>query len=386
MANIGPDGTSQDATGPNGMSQDAPGQDTPGPASLVRTVDRDLADCPKGPREIFGRFPGDRSLHTDCLRNLPLFRMVEHGLEPSRTDKPERLRIGAWNLERCAHASRSAALLARSHVDVALLTEMDVGMARTGQIHTPREIAQTLGHTCIYGVEFLELSLGSAREEGLFAGQTNDRGFHGNALTAAYPLQDPVLIRFDERPTWFPVDCDERRIGSRMAVAGRLAMAGGDLVIVCAHLEIRVSAEDRAAQTRALLQAVSDYAGEDPVIVGGDFNTDSDVWSLGKQGKADPARIEALKARTLEPERHEPLFQVFSDQGYGWQEANKPGRTTRATPQSGPRRYPDLRLDWFFTKGVNCSGPDTVPAVDLDGNGSEIALSDHDLIVVDITL
>ncbi len=345
-------------------------------------VAEQMPDCPRGQRALFGQLPYDEAHHARAQQALALFNTIEHSSAPARSQDTQTLRVAAWNLERCYHPQAVAGVLAREGADIALLTEVDVGMARTGQGHTPRQIAEPLNHDCLYAVEFLELSLGSKREESLFEGQTNARGFHGNAITSACALADPVLIRFDDLATWFPEDCDERRIGGRMALAGTARLGNRSVVIAVAHLEVRVHSSVRARQMAVLLDALEAYAPGAPMIIGGDFNTTSDSWSLGKGVMAGTPEWARINARTQDPVAHEPLFEVAADRGFTWENANAPGRTTRETPQSGPRRYPDLRLDWFFVRGVRAQNPRTIPA--LDGQGT--ALSDHELITVDLSL
>ncbi len=368
------------------MAQDSGHGDGPRHAAVTRETVPDLPDCPGDLRDLMAGLPFHEGLHAALRDGLPLFHRVERGPAPAQGSPPPKcLRIGAWNLERNYHPGAAAAVLAREGVDVALVTEVDVGMVRTGQRHTPRVMAEALGHQCLYGVEFLELSLGSAREERLFAGQTNARGFHGNGILSAWPLEDPVLIRFDPLATWFPVDYDERRVGGRFALAGKLPVGDQVLVVVCVHTEIRMPASQRAEQMGTLLRALDAYAAGAPVLMGGDFNTDGDAWSLSRAERDLAIGSEAwarINARTLDPVAHEPLFQVAADFGYGWEAANTKGRTTRETPQSGPRRYPDLRLDWFFTRGVTAQNPRVLPAVGEDGT----VLSDHDLITLDVVL
>ncbi|MGF1457343.1 MAG: endonuclease/exonuclease/phosphatase family protein [Alphaproteobacteria bacterium] len=384
----------------SGADMDSTGKGA-GPFAVSDTVVASLPDCPKGQRALFAALPYDPALHARAQAALPLFHAIEvhasnvpasnvpgsnvpgsnvpaTGRSPAPA--PDRLRVAAWNLERCYHPDAVARVLAREGADVALLTEVDVGMARTGQNHTPRRIAGPLGHDCLYAVEFLELSLGSKREETLFAGETNARGFHGNAITSGVPVGAPRLIRFDDLATWFPEDCDERRIGGRMALATTLSMGGRTVVVACAHLEVRVHSSVRARQMAVLLDTLEAWAPGAPMIVGGDFNTTSDSWSLGKGVAAGTPEWAVINARTKDPVAYEPLFAEAAARGFSWGEANAPGRTTRETPQSGPRRYPDLRLDWFFVRGLTVEHPRTVPALDDEGK----ALSDHELILVDV--
>ena len=92
------------------------------------------------------------------------------------------MRIAAWNAERCKYLPESAALLAGIGADVVLLSELDVGMARSGNRHTPRELARALGSGYLFGVEYVELGLGDNREKAWHAGQSNQSGLHGNGI------------------------------------------------------------------------------------------------------------------------------------------------------------------------------------------------------------
>ncbi len=353
--------------------------------TIFITRDRAAAvpDCPQQERETYAALPEDPALHDRYLSTLPCLHHLEHAARPPAPgDRPASLRVAAWNLERCAHPEASSALLAAASPDITFLSEMDVGMARTGQQHTPRAVLDPLGHDHLFGVEFLELGLGSAREKRLNEGRTNAHGFHGNVLSGALEIHDPVMIRFDRDANWFALDCDERRIGGRMAIAGRVTLADGELVVVSVHLESRMTAARRAEQMGLLMKALEDYAPRAPMIIGGDLNTDSDAWTLGKGIETGSDDWAAIKARTLDPVAYEPLFEVVREAGFAWDGANRIAPTVRETPQSGPRRYPDLKLDWFFTRGLKVAGARTVPALDRDG----MALSDHDLILVDIAL
>ena len=72
--------------------------------------------------------------------------------------------------------------------DVVLLTELDVGMARSGNRHTVRELARTMGAGYAFGVEYVELGLGDDREKAWHAGESNAVGLHGNAILSKAPL------------------------------------------------------------------------------------------------------------------------------------------------------------------------------------------------------
>jgi hypothetical protein len=101
----------------------------------------------------------------------------------------------AWNAERCKRVEAAAGLLAPTGADAILLSEMDWGMARSGQRHATRELAAALGCGYVFAVEFLELGLGNEAERARHAGEANAVGYHGGAILSRHPLLEPALVR-----------------------------------------------------------------------------------------------------------------------------------------------------------------------------------------------
>jgi len=268
------------------------------------------------------------------------------------------LTVAAWNLEQCYAVEASAALLAAQGTSLVLLSEVDNGMARTGQRHTSAEIAAQLDMGYAFGVEFLELGLGSAINREFCTDDFNRNGFHGNALMAGSALLTPVLLRLPDQLFWFNAEVETPRVGSRCAIAGVVMTTAGPLFAVSVHLESRGDAAHRGAQMRALFDAVEALAGTMPVIIGGDLNT----------GLADGGDFE-----------REPLFAGALQRGYSRHSGALDQMTTRASRISrAPKRA--YKLDWFLTRGVLVSESRIVPAVAPDGE----VLSDHDMVVATI--
>ncbi len=186
-----------------------------------------------------------------------------------------RVRIAAWNAERCKYLPESAALLDGIGADIVLLTELDIGMARSGNRHTVRELARTMGVGYAFGVEYVELGLGDDREKAWHANESNAVGLHGNAILSKAPLDRPAVVRLDDGARWFAGEqsTNERRIGARMAMIASLDAGGTPLLVAAVHLESSTDAADRAAQVAVLLQAIERRADGHAVIIGGDFNT-----------------------------------------------------------------------------------------------------------------
>ena len=95
---------------------------------------------------------------------------VETGEDPAGCSGPARssIRAVAWNIERglklpgLTRALREHPLLREA--DVLLLTELDYGMARTGNLHVTRELARQLGMTYVFAPSYLNLDKGAGLE------------------------------------------------------------------------------------------------------------------------------------------------------------------------------------------------------------------------------
>lgn len=302
--------------------------------------------------------PREEENHAAAMARLACLQRVE--APPSRLTPPLNfpLTVAAWNLERCYAVEASASLLMRERADIALLSEVDNGMARTGQRHTSRDVAGALGMTYAFGVEFLELELGSPTELEFCRDDVNLHGFHGNAALARTVLQAPVMIRLEAHGHWFLPASPAHRIGTRCAIAGMVMTTDGPLYVVSVHLENAAGTDYRETQMRTLLEAIDGLAGTMPVIIGGDLNT-----GLSTEGDVEK----------------ETLFTHAYDRGYERHGGPLDQTTTRASRVSrNPSRA--WKLDWFLTRGLDVAESRIVPAVAADGE----VLSDHDMIVARI--
>ncbi|HKC50500.1 MAG TPA: endonuclease/exonuclease/phosphatase family protein [Myxococcota bacterium] len=286
--------------------------------------------------------------------------------------REEPLRVVAWNAQRCRDPARAAELLRATGGDVFLLSELDVGMARSGQVNAPRELAGRLGCSAAFAVEFLELGLGDAQERQAHAGLENAVGFHGGAILARGELVAPEVVRLERSGRWFDGRLGERRVGSRIAVLCRLALGGRELALASLHLESHSDPGERAAQLDAVFDALERLAPGAPALVGGDVNT----HSLGLAELEDRERRRVALARDpgrlSDPIAHEPLFALAERRGFQWRAANlRPAATYKRDGRGA------LQLDWFFARGLHVSEPAVIPSDDL---------SDHEAIAVSVRL
>jgi len=301
-----------------------------------------------------------------CLSQLEL---VQPPGAPS--DKTDVLTIAAWNMERCKHVEASASVLKKRGVDLVLATEMDWGCARSGQRHTTAELAAMLGFGHVFGVEFVELGLGDARETDEHADQSNLHGLHGNAILSRYPFGRVALIPLEAGGSWYFSDKKEgqSRIGGRNVIAAEIRAPGGPFWAVSAHFESESTPALRAAQAELTVAGLKALTGDLPVIIGGDFN----LKALPRDDLADMAILES-------PGATEPMFDVFVAAGFDWRSANIPGVTTRRHPWQTP--LPGSKLDWLFVRGAVGRNPWIDPALGKDGT----VLSDHDPIGAEFTI
>ncbi len=297
--------------------------------------------------------PPTPQAHRALMAGLPGLNAVQTGgATPEGRVLPAEFTVLAWNLERCLFPEDSAAHVAPRAPSVILLSEMDHGMARTGQRHTTKAMAAALGMAYAFGVEFYELALGGPVERSFCTDTFNALGWHGNAILSAVPFEAVTMIRLDDAGLWFTEAHGEPRIGGRNAIAARLPGAAGPLCVVSTHLESNADAQHRATQFDTLMDAVDAFAPGLPVVIGGDLNT----------GNHMPPDYDW---------RGEPLFARARARGYDWS-FTAPGLTT------GPSlitRHPErrMKLDWICARGLACTGCGILPAHDPQGR----PLSDH---------
>ncbi len=310
---------------------------------------------------------GDRDLHDALARDWPCLQTIELTQPAAPPPLPETLRIAAWNIERCKTVEESAALIARHGIDVVLATELDLGMARSGQRHTTRDLAQALGLGYAFAVEFVELGTGDPRETRDFASVANHAGLHGNAILSRWPLEAPCVLPLDDGGDWFvraPKNDGQHRVGGRMAIAARVA----GITMAAAHYESESDPAGRAAQTQRLLSGLADVFAPGPAVIGGDLNTKAfeapDLTGPGILN--DPAA--------------EPSFAAFAAAGFDWRAANIGAVTTRRHPEDPPDK-PRWVLDWLMLRDLAARDPFVVPALSPEG----AYLSDHDLVGVTVT-
>jgi len=345
-----------------------------------RVVER-LTEVPMLERHAAFAAPKDPTIHRRLFDRFHALREIEAGgVAPRREALEGAARILCWNVERLRHLDAVEAVLRQEGADIALLSEVDRGMARSGNRDCIAELSDRLHQPYVFAVEFVELDLGDLREKLAHAGESNRDGLHGAALIGDVALRRPFLIRIEARGDWFDGSRHEPRVGGTIALGGQIEVAGKAVTLVNVHLESHGDPEERAGDVRRLLEMVDTYDGNAPVLIGGDFNTSCLTRADRRDGKRPWRERMAQQADLLlRPHRAEPLFTVLAEAGYDGQACNVPDvPTTRYADERAAE--PRTKLDWFFTRGLEASAPKIIPALAAHGT----PISDHDALAVTI--
>ncbi|MDB4968005.1 MAG: metal-dependent hydrolase [Myxococcales bacterium] len=214
---------------------------------------------------------------------------VTSGLEhvPRADAKPlgDTVRVAAWNIQRgrrfdaILRALREEPLLASA--DVVMLAEVDSGMARSGNRHVARELADALGMSFVFGVSYLVLEDDWGENPGA---ADNQLALAGAAILTRAPFEAVELVDLPELRDKF--SSSEKRLGKKRALAARLAGASRPLTVAACHLDSNASPLGRAAQLESIAASGEALAGGGALLVGGDLNTTTydlaSPWALAR--------------------------------------------------------------------------------------------------------
>ena len=320
-------------------------------------------------------------------------------------------RVIAWNLERGIQYEAQLEAF-RSHPylksgDVFLLTETDLGMARSRNRAVAQELARELGMYYAFIPCYLNLAKGSGVEYHVEG--ENELGLHGNAILSRYPIRrvQPIPLRngIDK------MSGREKRLGHQHALAAEIDFPNYGITAVCVHLDTQSSQRHRRDQVRDILDGLKT---DRPVVLGGDWNTTTYNASrafyaiVGYWLRVFMGVENVIRNHFLHPYRHfeKDLFTLIESRGFEYRHSNVLGeRTTTYDVTCGKTRQNlgewvpgwcfafirwalrnhggtcPLKIDWFATRAVRAENP--VVIHDLR-EGLAQPLSDHDAIGLDV--
>lgn len=151
------------------------------------------------------------------------------------------VRVVSFNAERGRYWREFAELLEpqQQKTDIIILNEMDIGMARSGNVHTARKLAHHLKMNYAWGLEFIELTNGNHEEQNRTSTRENALGLHGNAILSTCKIFDAVIFRdplddiyFSNRANKKNAMGSEKRLGGRMSLFARTGVVGGQHFVV----------------------------------------------------------------------------------------------------------------------------------------------------------
>ncbi len=337
---------------------------------------------------------------------------VERG-DFTRSAAPAResYRVLAWNLERGIELDgQIEAFLNHPYLkdcDILLLTETDLGMARSGNRDVAQELARALGMHYAFTPCYLNLTRGAGLE--YYSDGDNALGLHGNALLSRYPLRAVRAIPL--RNGIDKMAGREKRLGCQRALAAEIEFPNYRALAVTVHLDAQSTQRHRRDQMHTVLDAVP---ADLPVVLGGDWNTTTYNSSrafysiMGYWLRVLMGVENVIRNHYLHPGRHfeKGLFRLLASRGFDIGASNVDGEYTTTYDVTDPKPRQSLgewvpawcfafvrwalrnhggkcplKIDWFATRQVRCQAP--VVIHDLR-EGRDRPLSDHDAIGVEI--
>ena len=333
------------------------------------------------------------------------------GFGPRHPPAKPAYRVLAWNIERGKELAGQLELL-RTHpwmreADVLLLTETDVGMARSGNLDIAQTMARELGYHYAFVPCYLSLVKGSGVERDIEG--ENDLGLHGNAILSRYPIREPRAIHLANGID--KMASREKRLGRQTTLAARIAFPNLDLPVACVHLDAQSTQRHRADQMRSVVDA---FPPGSPLLIGGDWNTttfDSSTAFRAICGyflrvAMGPGRV--IRNHFLHPDRwfERRLFGLLRERGFEYNRSNVPrghtifyhvddlgafGSLAEWVPlwcfdfiRWALREHGGgcpLKIDWFASRGLDVRNPAVFNGVH---EGFPRKLSDHDPIGVEV--
>jgi len=324
----------------------------------------------------------------------------------------QRYRILAWNIER-GKQLKGQLFEFRHHpylkeCDVLLLTETDLGMARSGNVDVAQTLARELGFHYAFAPCYLSLVKGSGIERDIDG--ENDLGLHGNAILSRYPIRNVRHISLKNGID--KMAGNEKRIGCQAAVLADIDFPEASLPVACVHLDANSKQRHRAAQMRTVLNTLP----LGPALIGGDWNTttfDSSsafhaIMGYCRRVLMGPGNV--IRNHYLHPYRwfEKELFASLERAGFDYRSANHIGEYTIfydvadiAAHKGLAEWVPGwcfpfirwalrehnggcpLKIDWFASRDLRCENPRVLH--DLREKRTT-PLSDHDAIGVEILL
>lgn len=342
--------------------------------------------------------------------------VVQENFAPPLSEKSKIIRALAWNLERGNRFEGIVAAL-KNHPqlkekDLLLLTELDYGMARSGNRFVARDLARELKLNYAFAPVYIALQKGSGVEAEAVG--ENTKSLHGLAMFSKFPVRNAHAVALPNGKD--KMLGKEKRLGYLRALIADIEHPAGIFRAVCVHLDAHSSRRHRQRQMKIILDHLETLP-KLPILIGGDWNTttynsqNATRAILGYWRRVLMGVKNVAENHLPHPERffEKNLFDELERRDFDYRNLNEIGVGTLHYHIESIEKNTNLRdwvpawcfpfifwaakrvggrvsarLDWFAGKGIEVSGkPATV------GNlfdAENVALSDHDAIILDFTL
>jgi endonuclease/exonuclease/phosphatase family metal-dependent hydrolase len=326
--------------------------------------------------------------------------------------------ILAWNIERGSRFEGIVDALKNNpqlnNKDVLLLTELDYGMARSGNRFVAKELADALQMNYAFAPVYIALQKGSGVEE--FAEGENTNSIHGLAMFSRYAMKNvhAVPLPNGKDKMWGK----EKRLGYLRALIAEIEHPAGVFRAVTIHLDAHCSRAHRRCQMKIILDHL-DTLPPLPTVLGGDWNTttfnsqNATRAILGYWRRVLMGVKHVVKNHYPHPDRYfeRRLFGELESRGYEYKSLNEIGAGTIHYHVESIEKNTNLRdwvpewcfpfifwaanrvggtvsgrLDWFAGKDLALA-PQTTPQTINDlADADGIPLSDHDPVAVELEI
>src|SRR5207248_1444981 len=156
----------------------------------------------------------------------------------------------AWNIERGICLDSVVRFLQQrdslSSADVLLLSELDWGMARTGNRFVAREIAAALGMSYAFAPCYVALTKGAGLEKQ--ANGENQESLHGNAVLSRFPMRRVHSLALPNGKD--KMKGGEKRIGCQRAIIDDVERPLGTFRAESSHQDAHTAHRHRPLQKR----------------------------------------------------------------------------------------------------------------------------------------
>ena len=342
----------------------------------------------------------------------------DEGRPPVTTGDSDRISALAWNIERGIVFDGIVDAL-KNHEglkdkDVLLLTELDHGMARSGNRFVAREIAKELGLNYAFAPVYIALQKGSGVEAEMEG--ENTKSIHGLAMFSKWPMRNvhAVPLPNGKDKMWGK----EKRLGRLRALFADIDHPSGRFRAVTVHLDAHCSRAHRQMQMRIILDHLETLP-KIPTLIGGDWNTttfnsqSSTRAIMGYWRRVFMGPKNVAQNHLPHPERffEKSLFNMLKRRGFEWERFNEVGVGTLHYHVESIEKNTNLRdwvpewcfpfifwaanrvggnvsgrLDWFAGKGMDLAPRAKPRTIGNLADESGTPLSDHDAITVDLVL